>query len=218
MIVEGATETVFPYIPVHMEYIMFELLKNSLRATVEFTESELPLTFFFFFFSGLCNLMSVVVEGEPLPPVYVTIGRGTKDVTIRLRDRGGGVPYEALGSIWDYSYTTVGHGRKRRHPHKESPSAGNTDEVSAISSAGDSGGSGATAAEDEDQSIFATQVSLDVQTMSGGPMAGLGYGLPMSKVYANFFGGDLQLVSLYGHGCDVFLRLNRLEDQTSGKI
>jgi len=48
-------------------------------------------------------------------------------------------------------------------------------------------------------------------------MAGLGYGLPMSKVYAEFFGGNLDFVSLAGHGCDVYLRLNRLGDHIGSR-
>ena len=31
-------------------------------------------------------------------------------------------------------------------------------------------------------------------------MSGLGYGLPLSRVYARFGGGDLQLLSMEGYG------------------
>ncbi|CAI7812212.1 unnamed protein product [Closterium sp. NIES-53] len=41
-------------------------------------------------------------------------------------------------------------------------------------------------------------------------MAGYGYGLPISRLYARYFGGDLQVVSMEGYGTDVYLHLNRL--------
>tara|TARA_B110000305_G_C18777001_1_gene332171 strand:+ start:277 stop:474 length:198 start_codon:yes stop_codon:yes gene_type:complete len=46
------------------------------------------------------------------------------------------------------------------------------------------------------------------------PLAGLGYGLPISRAYARFFGGDLSVMSMEGSGTDVFLHLNRLGDST----
>ena len=42
------------------------------------------------------------------------------------------------------------------------------------------------------------------------PLAGLGYGLPISRSYARYFGGDLSIMSMEGFGTDAFVYLTRL--------
>lgn len=42
-------------------------------------------------------------------------------------------------------------------------------------------------------------------------MAGLGFGLPLSRLYARYFAGDLKLVSMPGFGVDAYLTIKRLE-------
>ena len=51
-----------------------------------------------------------------------------------------------------------------------------------------------------------------VQDDEDGPavLAGYGYGLPISRLYARYFGGDLQIISMEGYGTDAYLHLNRL--------
>lgn len=44
------------------------------------------------------------------------------------------------------------------------------------------------------------------------PLAGFGHGLPISRLYARYFGGDMQLVSMNGLGTDAYLYLKRLGD------
>jgi len=70
--IDGHIRTVMAYIPVHIEYMMTELLKNSMRASVEHSQK---------------------ISRLHHPPIQVTIGRGDNEVTIRIRDQGGGVPY-----------------------------------------------------------------------------------------------------------------------------
>lgn len=44
------------------------------------------------------------------------------------------------------------------------------------------------------------------------PIAGLGYGLPISRSYCRYFGGELDLMSMEGYGTDAFVHLKRLGD------
>ena len=39
-------------------------------------------------------------------------------------------------------------------------------------------------------------------------------GLPLSRLFAQCFGGDLQVVSMEGYGTDVYLYLNKLTKNT----
>ncbi|KAJ2188213.1 hypothetical protein IW144_005877, partial [Coemansia sp. RSA 522] len=55
------------------------------------------------------------------------------------------------------------------------------------------------------------QTNLALQQGIGGPIAGLGFGLPMARLYAEYFGGSLDIVSMEGYGCDVFLKLRSIE-------
>jgi len=43
-------------------------------------------------------------------------------------------------------------------------------------------------------------------------ISGYGVGVPLSRLFARYFGGDLLISSVYGFGTDVSIRLNRLGD------
>jgi len=51
------------------------------------------------------------------------------------------------------------------------------------------------------------------ETMYGvqnAPIAGFGYGVPISRLLARYFGGDLQIISMDGYGTDVYFYLSKL--------
>lgn len=56
----------------------------------------------------------------------------------------------------------------------------------------------------------AEPMDLDETRTEQDVLAGLGYGLPLCRLYARYFGGDLQIISLDGFGTDAFLHLSRL--------
>lgn len=190
-IIDGEPGTTFAYVPVHLEYIITELLKNAFRATVESGRSDEPIV--------------ITIAAEPESPrggPSISDRRRAEDkgieegvdgnssikpfedsapgVTIRIRDRGGGISPEVLPNIWSYSFTTFSD---EDELPGQTPGSGSTDALNAISGAG--GGEGSS-------------------------IAGLGYGLPLGRAYAEYFGGGIAVQSLYGWGCDVYLRLKGL--------
>lgn len=76
----------FMYVPSHLNHMLFELLKNSLRAVVERygTENE-----------------------DAYPPIKVIIVEGKEDITIKISDEGGGIPRSEVPYVWTYMYTTA---------------------------------------------------------------------------------------------------------------
>jgi len=140
----GNSKLAFTYVPSHLHHMIFELLKNSLRATIEFQGS-----------------------GEAvLPTIRIVMAEGEEDVTIKISDEGGGIPRSGISRIWTYLYSTACPPVLERDSPYQS----------------------------------------DFQA----PLAGLGYGLPLSRLYARYFGGDLQVISMEGYGTDAYLHLKRL--------
>ncbi|KDN45468.1 alpha-ketoacid dehydrogenase kinase [Tilletiaria anomala UBC 951] len=134
----------FMYIPSHLNHMLFELLKNSLRAVVERYGVE---------------------NEESFPPIKVIVVEGKEDITIKISDEGGGIPRSEMPLVWTYMYTTA-------------------------------------QSEDLDPEFNASDFKA--------PMAGFGYGLPLARLYARYFGGDIKLISMEGWGTDVYVHLNRL--------
>ena len=49
-------------------------------------------------------------------------------------------------------------------------------------------------------------------------LSGYGHGLPLSKLYAQYFGGDIQMITFNGIGTDTIIYLNKLLDNQEKKI
>ncbi|XP_021751806.1 pyruvate dehydrogenase (acetyl-transferring) kinase, mitochondrial-like [Chenopodium quinoa] len=138
----GDPNFTFPYVPSHLHLMVFELVKNSLRAVQE-----------------------RFMDSDSVPPIRIIVADGIEDVTIKVSDEGGGIPRSGLPKIFTYLYSTA------ENPLDEHTDLGTGDNVT---------------------------------------MAGYGYGLPISRLYARYFGGDLQIISMEGYGTDAYLHLSRL--------
>jgi pyruvate dehydrogenase kinase 2/3/4 len=145
ILVYGDPTFTFPYVPPHLHMMIFELVKNSLRAVQErFMDSD-----------------------KLSPPIRIIVADGLEDVTIKVSDEGGGIARSGLPKIFTYLYSTA------KNPLDE---------------------------------------HSDLATANVATMAGYGYGLPISRLYARYFGGDLQIISMEGYGTDAYLHLSRLGD------
>ncbi|KAJ7734931.1 atypical/PDHK/BCKDK protein kinase [Mycena maculata] len=191
IIIDGHPDATFAYVPVHLEYILTEILKNSFRATVEHHKSQRELP-------------PVRITLSPSPKSGSTGGVHSNFFSIRIRDEGGGVSPTNMARIFSYAFTTA----KSDTNHDEDGGGGPyaAQHVGGLANIG--GG---------DTNLFSEITSKGLQTGLG-TIAGLGYGLPMSRLYAKYFNGSLDLMSLEGWGSDVFLKLRCLDEAGDSAI
>jgi pyruvate dehydrogenase kinase 2/3/4 len=135
----GDPKFTFAYVPGHLHQMLFELVKNSLRAVQDRWHDR---------------------EGAP-PCIRLVVAEGEEDITIKLSDEGGGIARSGLPRIWTYLYSTA-----------KSPLP-----------------------------------DVDIDAEMAPVLAGYGYGLPLSRLYARYFGGDLQVISMEGYGTECVSRV-----------
>ncbi|XP_058889660.1 pyruvate dehydrogenase (acetyl-transferring) kinase isozyme 1, mitochondrial isoform X1 [Acipenser ruthenus] len=142
---EREKPTTVVYVPSHLYHMVFELFKNAMRATMEFNGDALTH-----------------------PAVKVSVALGNEDLTVKISDRGGGVPLRKIDRLFTYTYSTA------PRPCME--------------------------------------------TSRATPLAGFGYGLPISRLYARYFQGDLQLYSLEGYGTDAVMYIKALSTESIERL
>lgn len=171
--IRGHLSATFPYVLSHLEYIIGELLRNSIQAVMHRHESS----------------------DKPPPPIEVLICEAPQQVVIRISDQGGGVPREILPYLW--SFNKGPRSLERLASLRQVPSLVATmNEFKIPGLAGER-------VRDSSLSSLSTR----------DPKLRLGMGLPMSKVYADYWAGGLELHSLEGYGVDAFLQISKLGNQ-----
>lgn len=162
----------------------FELLKNSMRAVIEF--------------HGLKNYDA--------PAIQVVLTNDEERYAIKVSDQGGGIPRKDMPRIWSYLYTTT----------NPTSTEELVNQIQGGGSSGGGGGGGRSSGSSQDDGVDAAgghpTNAVGPSGDSSTPMSGLGYGLPISKVLSEYFGGSLDIVSVQGHGTDCYLYLNKLGD------
>eukprot|EP00606_Chrysophyceae_sp_TOSAG23-5_P001344 GSChrysophyteH2.ASY1.ANO1.569.1 assembled CDS len=151
IIIIGRTDLTFAYLPTHIEYMLLELLKNSVRATVE----------------------THGIDKMPRIKIIIADSEDNEECVIKISDEGGGIPRSNMNKIWSFLFTTA------------DPAI-----LESIL--------------DEDQG---SDFSLS------SPLAGLGYGIPISRNYCRYFGGDLTIMSMEGYGTDSYIYLPKLREE-----
>lgn len=178
----GEPEATFPYIQSHLEYIIGELLRNSMQALAG--QKRKP--------------------GERPPPIEVLICETAQHVMFRFSDEGGGIPKDVLPHLWSFSKGPR-RSEKLKNLHRVPRMAATVEELhsAAFSNTGDS------------TLIKSTEGSKprnsSLSSLTGRPPnLKLGIGLPMSRIYAEYWAGSLEIHSLEGYGTDAFLQISKL--------
>ncbi|ODQ66003.1 hypothetical protein NADFUDRAFT_46557 [Nadsonia fulvescens var. elongata DSM 6958] len=248
LIIEGHTDTKFPYMKSHLDYIIGEIMRNNVEATVVQHYKNHPDP-----------------QNHQPPPIVVSIANTADDILIRFSDQGGGIPPEILPHLWSFSKgprsrdrlknfqhipilakvnenSNFGHSYKHNDEHATNPSINSEisnlchesenvklstaykqsqigwlpDELSMSNQflGLESPSHGSSEEPTINDSILSGSSPLGLSSLASfttrQPNLKLGMGLPMSRVYADYWNGALDLHSLEGHGCDVFLRISRL--------
>ncbi|KAL6722164.1 putative protein kinase [Lecanora helva] len=178
---DGHLDATFPYILSHLQYVLGELLRNAIQAVVE-TPSAPP------------NVVS---------PIEVLICEAPQHVIVRVSDRGGGIPKEIMPKLWSFSKGS------RSQTHLENLSQ--VPKMAATMQELKLPGPESTGKSSNRDTVYQDSSDGSLSSLtSRPPNLRLGVGLPMSRIYAEYWAGSLELHNLEGYGVDAFLQVPKL--------
>jgi pyruvate dehydrogenase kinase 2/3/4 len=142
------------------------------------------------------------------------VALGDSDVTIKIGDEGGGMKKGETKKCWTYLHSTA-----PPPPEMEGASNGDgseddeeDDDKEIRSETGTYGMALGSISRNSATSNSGLSSSGDDSNSDGGDdgdggskagaLAGYGFGLPLSRLYCRYFGGDLSIVSMEGFGTD----------------
>ncbi|ODV78301.1 alpha-ketoacid dehydrogenase kinase [Suhomyces tanzawaensis NRRL Y-17324] len=186
---EGDTDTSFPFMVPHLHYLLSEILRNSYEATIRTHGHR---------------------TSKKLPAIKVTIINAEKQVIFRISDQGGGISHDKLALVWSFS----------KEPELAKQSLANFHRIPGLQLYSNlkvtPGGSSIVESlnttllmDTENPSTKHKKSTLD-NLITRPYEHKLGMGLPMCKVYADYWNGNLLMNSLEGYGSDTCLTLSKL--------
>lgn len=188
--IDGDVDTKFLFMTPHLHYLFGEILRNSYDATIQTHGGK--------------------TSGK-LPPIKITIINGEKQVILRISDRGGGVSHDKLSNIYSFGKTPQ-QARESLAKFHQIPGLTLQTKFKMAGSEEDEG-------PESDAFLLNTALGEQQNDQKSSTLASLisrphqyrlGLGLPMSRIYADYWNGDLQMNSLEGYGCDTSLTLSKL--------
>mmetsp|Transcript_42806 Transcript_42806/g.96660 ORF Transcript_42806/g.96660 Transcript_42806/m.96660 type:complete len:428 (-) Transcript_42806:75-1358(-) len=117
-------------------------------------------------------------------PIRVAMCADDHQVVVRISDRGGGIASSRADQMWSCTFTT------------------------SLAATPDGVGLDALQAEHPEPAVSERPWGVFA---GQSPISGRGIGLPLSRLYAMYLGGSLQLINMPGLGVDAYIFLNRID-------
>lgn len=189
--IEGDLDTSFPFMVPHLHYLFGEILRNSFEATIREHADK---------------------TSKKLPPIKIIVINSPREVMFRISDQGGGINHNKLDKIWSFGKSPeLARGSLasfHRIPGLQLYS--NLKVTAAGSSIVGDDVFNSTSVGDINQTSTKSKSSTLEQLIKRPFEYKLGLGLPMCKVYADYWNGNLSMNSLEGYGSDTCLTLSKL--------
>lgn len=131
-------------------------------------------------------------QDMPFIKVVISDAEGQNDVVVKVVDEAGGIPRSEVRTIFSFART----------------SATDTELTSMLA---DQALCRALGKIDSDKAHPLAPSKQPTNRIIGTQRVG-GHGLPISRLYARYFQGDLKLRSMQGFGTDVYLYISRIKD------
>lgn len=210
--IDGDVNTTFPFMIPHLHYLFGEILRNSYQATIlKAKEGHND--------SSNSELQQALSQSGKLPPIRITVVNSPHEITFRISDQGGGIPHEHLSNIFSFAKSpnlakqSLANfhripGLQLHHNLKVTPAGSSIVDPSAAAS--QEALFSQTSLLDHSDKLTSSKQSTLSSLVGRAHEHKFGLGLPMCRVYADYWNGNLLMDLLEGYGTDTCLTLKKL--------